>query len=319
MTDSSDFSSRPLLFQPGFSLRRFRLALPSPTNGWLDLTAEGGGCSVHTIRKQVRHLERILACSTTLSIFSPQSDPSKVLVFPNRCKSGYCPHCQIARSASLHDRLRRSIPWVDHSRHLILTSPNCRARDLRPTMQAQRLAVRNLHDYLRAGAARNLPALRRYRNLRWFWRQEVTWSPSSRSYHPHLHCLLDRGADHDVIRDLWFSRFANAAKALDLPAPSACHTWITKAPSLAEISKYICKPSRGLPLRRWMVMVASNSFAHSFGARGFKLAPALSTPSEDPLRFLGSVSSLGPLERNSPFAKFRAQIEEVRACLATPL
>lgn len=109
----------------------------------------------------------------------------------SRCDDKFCNNCKLVKQAH---RLSRFMPFIEQAKqeyslyHLVLTVPNVGAEDLKPTIEkmyksffelnryfALKKKIRGL-DFELFGYAGGLRSL------------EITYN--SRSYHPHLHCIV---------------------------------------------------------------------------------------------------------------------------------
>lgn len=109
----------------------------------------------------------------------------------SRCDDKFCNNCKLVKQAH---RLSRFMPFIEESKkdydlyHLVLTVPNVKGEDLKPTLEKMYKSFFELNRYFAlkkkirgldfekfgyAGAIRSL---------------EITYN--TRSYHPHLHCIV---------------------------------------------------------------------------------------------------------------------------------
>lgn len=227
---------------------------------------------VQTTEKGLLRLHKVLNCEQRSNLWWDY-ESSGFAASPIRCDSPHCPVCQPIKSMDLADRLRRSWQATSSStRHVVFTSPNCSASRLPTVAQEQRACLRLLHDHLRRFAGkRGIPS--RFSQARLFWRQECTFS-RERGFHPHIHTLWSVPIDHSMMSDRWLSLCRSHSIATD-----QAFVWVSRCPSLVEVTKYVSKPGKGgLPALPWCELVTSTAYNRTFGSRGFRLAPSSPPP-----------------------------------------
>lgn len=171
-----------------------------------------------------RWANRLNGCGTTAKIYV---DPTaqKVRPWMQLCRSRLCPFCGRARVVKLRLQVHQLLVAMKHPKHLTLTY---RSND-------EPLADQ-LHTLKAAFAKmRRMPAWRKAVQGG-LYSVEVTRSPATGRWHPHLHVVIDSDYLHwAIIRKMWSSVIDGGE-----------NIWIRKVDdrdrAAAEISKYVAKP-----------------------------------------------------------------------------
>lgn len=160
-----------------------------------------------------------------------------VLYSASFCRARLCPSCQWRRSMRIYAQL--SDLWASLMDqgfvvlHLVLTVANCPADQLTKTISG---LFRSSSKYFRSEPLRCFRGVIRF--------LEVTFSASSGSFHPHLHCLLAvkpsyfhsrQYLSHDRLRELW-------RDALGVDYLPQVNIQRADDDAVREVSKYCVKP-----------------------------------------------------------------------------
>ena len=142
------------------------------------------------LRKKCKNL---YACgSAQMLLFDDIVD--KALLLPYACNSRFCPTCNRRRSATLHERCTdklRQIPGLDSGKAnilwLTLTVKNPPYGHLDSAIKDLLWSFREL----RRGASHRQKSQWAKNVKGYFWNFEITQNTRKRSWHPHIHVLMD--------------------------------------------------------------------------------------------------------------------------------
>lgn len=150
------------------------------------------------------------------------------VAFNGCCRQRWCAFCWSVRASELRARLVRIVNAWGHGNawFVTLTEPNVAGDKLRETMRAMTKRLRAcVLAVRRAGVAVELVR-----------RNEVTFNPETRDYHPHLHLLVRGQVAAQMLRGEWLNRTPRASSlAQDCQRADPRRL-------LRELTKYVAKP-----------------------------------------------------------------------------
>ena len=127
-------------------------------------------------------------CGTYITLNS-----DNVVVGANFCRQRLCPLCQKRKSLRTFSEFKRIMEALTDYRfiHLVLTVPNCTAKDLPSVLDNMQLASTALFNHCFCKGA--------FKGVARF--TEITYNPSRQDYHPHFHCLVAVNKSYATSRD----------------------------------------------------------------------------------------------------------------------
>lgn len=170
---------------------------------------------------------------------------SGTVVRANFCRSRFCPLCQKRRSLKVYSRMLSIIEQMfDNEKysflHIVLTVPNCTVDTLNKVVTNLFNASRKLFKDKRLIAFKGV--------VRFF---ECTINAETRTYHPHLHCIVAVKKSYftsryyvsaELLRRVW-AEYSAQTYSQEKKIPQVDISAKGETPSLiAEVSKYCVKP-----------------------------------------------------------------------------
>lgn len=190
-------------------------------------------------KDEIEKAERIIHCSDYLT-YQLINQQYIRLSRINLCRERLCLNCQLAKSRETVKSLFWSIPRLELKAdeklyHIVLTTPNCSASNLRATIQ--KLTERQ-------------KAMFRHFNITDYFRSiEITKNESSDTWHPHLHiiailsqnCKLPHSGTLESVnglRSIWH-KWLNSESEYNFTL-ATCHE-LKDTSGIFEVCKYIAK------------------------------------------------------------------------------
>lgn len=135
---------------------------------------------------------RSLDCTTCIT---QEVDGS---VHTHYCGSRWCMVCNRIRTAkAIHAYLPVAEAWGDDAFFVTLTVQNCVGWELKKTIQAMLKAFTSCQRTMKRTMGIPLMAIRKI---------EVTYNPTTDTYHPHFHCIVNGEVEAEALRFLWLDR-----------------------------------------------------------------------------------------------------------------
>lgn len=159
---------------------------------------------------------------------APGEVPAGEVAFSGCCRQRWCAFCWSVRASELRARLVPIVQgWgANNAWFVTLTEPNVAGDKLRETMRGMTKRLRACVLALRRAGV-SVALVRR---------NEVTFNPETKDYHPHLHLLVRGQLAAQMLRSEWLNRTPRASSlAQDCQRADPRHL-------LRELTKYVAKP-----------------------------------------------------------------------------
>jgi len=176
-----------------------------------------------------RRAHRIRECCRTTLIL--RRSTGAYAASPIRCRDRLCPLCAAARAREAATRARSLVNGLDTCRFLTLTAPHLDL-PLADHLAALRAAFRRLRrtdawrDHVRGG----------------LYAIEITRSPTTGAWHPHIHILADGTYfPHGELRDAWRAALRHHASPWNLDHDDAVIVDVRAAHDRRSVARYVAE------------------------------------------------------------------------------
>jgi hypothetical protein len=131
----------------------------------------------------------------------------------NYCNNRWCPVCNRIRTAKLINGYKLPLSKLNDKYFVTLTLPNCKAEELRPTIDSMLLVCKAIQEFFKRRNQRD----KQDWQLVGIRKLECTYNHISDSFHPHFHFIIDGYDAANGLLSEWLKRVPTAdARAQDV-------------------------------------------------------------------------------------------------------